>query len=123
MRCAVLAAKLVFQDGRRSALGIVAAVQRGAVGSVGGRLGRRCSPFAVWIWLVLTRAGNNALRREEICTEIVAICEGDFPRFVRIDLLSRAQLDSQSLPDDMILPGKWFRARIRSVSQSQRSVE
>ena len=49
----------------------MAAVQRGAVGSIGGRLGRRCSPFAVWIWLVATRAGNNALRREEICTEIV----------------------------------------------------
>ena len=52
----VLAAKLVFQDRRKSALGIVAAVQRGAVGSVDGRLGRRCSPFAVWIWLVPARA-------------------------------------------------------------------
>ena len=57
----------------RSALGIVAAVQRGAVGSVGGRLGRRCSPFAVWIWLVPARAGNNALRREEICNEMVGM--------------------------------------------------
>jgi len=53
--------------------GIVAAVQRGAVGSVGDRLGRRYSPFAVWIWLVPARAGNNGLRREEICTEIVGM--------------------------------------------------
>ena len=51
----------------------MAAVQRGAVGSVGGRLGRRCSPFAVWIWLVPARADNNALRREEICMEIVGM--------------------------------------------------
>ena len=54
-------------------MGIVAAVQRGAVRSVGGWLGRRCSPFAVWIWLVPARAGDNALRREEICTEIVGM--------------------------------------------------
>jgi len=39
----------------------------------GGRLGRRCSPFIVWIWLVPRRAGNSALRREEICTEIVGM--------------------------------------------------
>jgi len=49
----------------------VAAVQRGAVGFVGGRLGRRCSPLAVWIWFVSYRAGSHALRREEVRTEDV----------------------------------------------------
>ena len=32
-----------------------------------------CSPFAVWIWLVPTRAGDNALCREEICTENIGM--------------------------------------------------
>jgi hypothetical protein len=49
----------------------VVAVQCGVVGFVGGQLGRRRSPLAVWIWVVSCRAGNYALRRKEVRTENV----------------------------------------------------
>jgi hypothetical protein len=73
--------------------GVVAAVQHEAVDLVGGRLGRRCSPFAVWIWLVSRRAGNYALRREEVRTENVGWSDNHGRRIIRLIPFTNTRYD------------------------------
>jgi hypothetical protein len=64
-----------------------------AAGCVGRRLGRRCSPFAVWTWLVFRRACNHALRREKVRTENVGWSDNHGRRIIRLIPFTNTRYD------------------------------